>query len=355
MAVLWVNFFIVFISSLFSRYFSRSMEGAITYIKPNKLLVFFSIASLVLVSGLRNNIGDTYFYMHSYRIGDFSLENFKFEAEFGFQLLQSILHLISRDPQILIFTTALLTNLLIVVTLYKYSRKIEISLFVYIAAGMFTVSMNGIRQYLAAAIIFAATKYILEGNFKKFALVVLLASTIHQSALIFLPIYFIVRRKAWTKTTFVILLVGVGMAAGFNEFSKFLFSAIEDTKYSGYSNFDEGGSSLLRVLVTGAPLIVAYLGRDKLRELWPKSDYIVNLSLLGVVFIIVATQNWIFARFQIYFGLYSLILISWVIELFKKQYRKLVYYAIISLYFLYFYYEQVIALNIDYKSDYLFW
>jgi len=331
------------------------MEGAITYIKPNKLLVFFSIASLVLVSGLRNNIGDTYFYMHSYRIGDFSLENFKFEAEFGFQLLQSILHLISRDPQILIFTTALLTNLLIVVTLYKYSRKIEISLFVYIAAGMFTVSMNGIRQYLAAAIIFAATKYILEGNFKKFALVVLLASTIHQSALIFLPIYFIVRRKAWTKTTFVILLVGVGMAAGFNEFSKFLFSAIEDTKYSGYSNFDEGGSSLLRVLVTGAPLIVAYLGRDKLRELWPKSDYIVNLSLLGVVFIIVATQNWIFARFQIYFGLYSLILISWVIELFKKQYRKLVYYAIISLYFLYFYYEQVIALNIDYKSDYLFW
>jgi transmembrane protein EpsG len=353
MAVLWVNFFIVFISSFFSRYFSRPMEGAITYIKPNKLLIFFSISSLVLVSGLRNNIGDTFFYMHSYRIGDFSLENFKFEAEFGFQFLQSILHLISSDPQILIFTTALLTNLLIVVTLYKYSRKIELGLFVYIAAGMYTVSMNGIRQYLAAAIIFAATKYILEGNFKKFALVVLLASTIHQSSLIFLPIYFVVRRKAWTKTTFVILLVGVGMAAGFNEFSKFLFSAIEDTKYRGYSNFDEGGSSFLRVLVTGAPLIVAYLGRDKLRELWPKSDYIVNLTLLGVVFIIVATQNWIFARFQIYFGLYSLILISWVIVLFKKQYRKLVYYAIISLYFLYFYYEQVIALNIQYRSDFI--
>ena len=59
---------------------------------------------------------------------------------------------------------------------------IELSLFVYIASGMYTVSMNGIRQSLAAAIIFAATKYILNGNFKKFLLVILLASTFHQTA-----------------------------------------------------------------------------------------------------------------------------------------------------------------------------
>ena len=81
---------------------------------------------------------------------------------------------------------------------------IELSLFVYIASGIYTVSMNGIRQSLAAAIIFAATKYILDGNFKKFLLVILLASTIHQTALIFIPIYFIVRRKAWTRDTYIL-------------------------------------------------------------------------------------------------------------------------------------------------------
>ena len=111
----------------------------------------------------------------------------------------------SNDPQLLIFTTALITNVLIVITLYKYSRMIELSLFVFIASGMYTVSMNGIRQSLAAAIIFAATKYILDGNFKKFLLVILLASTIHQTALIFIPIYFIVRRKAWTRDTYILL------------------------------------------------------------------------------------------------------------------------------------------------------
>ena len=281
------------------------------------------------------------------------MENIKFEGDFGFNILQLFLQNISNDPQILIFTTALITNVLIVITLYKYSRMIELSLFVFIASGMYTVSMNGIRQSLAAAIIFAATKYILDGNFKKFLLVILLASTIHQTALIFIPIYFIVRRKAWTRDTYILLGLGVLIAAGFSEFSQLLFSAIEDTKYGHYSEFDEGGSSFTRVAVTAAPLVIAFFGKEKLRELWPKSDYIVNLATLGVVFLILATKNWIFARFNIYFGLYSLILVSWLVLLMAKKDRKFIYYGIVICYLFFFIYEQVIGLNIVYKSDYI--
>lgn len=44
---------------------------------------------------------------------------------------------ISDDPQVLIFTTALITNTLIVIVLYKYSRMLELSLYVYITGGLF--------------------------------------------------------------------------------------------------------------------------------------------------------------------------------------------------------------------------
>ena len=216
MTVLWINFFIVFFSSFMARYFSKPLHDGITYVKPNKLLIFISMFSLVMVSGLRNNIGDTYFYMHSYTLlEDQGLSDIKFEGDFGFNIFQLLLYQISDDPQLLIFTTALITNVLIVITLYKYSRMIELSLFVYIASGLYTVTMNGIRQSLAAAIIFAATKYILDGNFKKFLLVILLASTIHQTALIFIPIYFIVRRKAWTRDTYILLGLGVLISCWF--------------------------------------------------------------------------------------------------------------------------------------------
>ena len=145
----------------------------------------------------------------------------------------------------MIFTTALITNVLIVISFFINIQECLNLVYLFILHQvLYSVSMNGIRQSLAAAIIFAATKYILNGNFKKFLWLVLLASTFHQTALIFIPIYFIVRRKAWTKATFILLSLGVLIAIGFNEFSELLFSAIEDTQYGHYSEFYEGGANI---------------------------------------------------------------------------------------------------------------
>ncbi|WP_413307796.1 EpsG family protein [Bacillus sp. 1P10SD] len=353
MEILWINLVVVYITSFLSRYFSKPLPLDAPYIRPNKLLIFMTMLSLVLVAGLRNNIGDTFFYMHSYKIGNHDLSTMKMEGDFGFNIYQALLYKLSEDPQLLVFTSALITNIFIVYVLYCFSKKIELSLFVYITSGVYIVTMNGIRQSLAAAIIFAATRYLLNGNMKKFFLVVLLASTIHQTALIFIPIYFIVRRDAWTKTTLIILGIGVIIAFGFNQFSSLLFSAIQDTQYGHYSNFSEGGANFLRAVVSGTPLLIAFLGKEKLKKIWPKSDYIINLSLLGLVFMIIATKNWIFARFDIYFGLYSLILVSWLLNLFSKESRNLVYYCILLLYTFYFYYENVISLGLKYGSEYL--
>jgi transmembrane protein EpsG len=352
MTVMWINFALAFIFSYFSRYFAKPLNYG-TYIKPNKLLTLLVAATLVLVSGLRNNIGDTFAYMHSYRITNFTFTEIDYTGDFGFNILQLLLQKISKDPQLLLFVTASITNTLIIIVLYKYSRYFEIAVYVYIAAGMFTTSMNGIRQYLAAAIIFTATKYLLNGNFKKYAIIVLLAATIHQSALILLPIYFIVRREAWTKVTLLLIIFSIFIVMGFNQFSEILFSTIDDTKYGSYKNFSEGGVNVLRIVVNAAPVVIAYMGRHKLKQLWPKSDYIVNMAIISMVFLIIASQNWIFARFNIYFGLYNLILISWVIKLFKDSQQRLIYYAIILFYLVFFYYEHVMGFGLVYESDYI--
>ena len=119
-----------------------------------------------------------------------------------------------------------------------------------------------------------------------------------------------------------------------------------------YANSNEGGANIIRVAVNAAPLVIAYFGRERLRQIFPQSDYIVNLSILSLVFMIISTQNWIFARFNIYFDLYQLILISWVVKLFHEKDQKFVYYAILVCFFFYYYYENVISLNIVYKSDF---
>jgi transmembrane protein EpsG len=355
MAILWVNLIVVYIASYFSRHLAKPVAigaGAIS-MKPNKWLAAIVMATFVVVAGLRNNIGDTFFYMHAYTTNNFTWEQVKADKDIGFGILQMILKSYTENPQVLIFLTALVTNVLIVYVLYKYSKLFELSIFLYITSGLYIVSMNGVRQFLASAIVFAATKYLLEGSWKKYFLVVALASLFHGSALILIPIYFIVRRKAWTSSTFILLTLAVLLILGYSVISDAIFTAIADTHYSEYQNFQEGGANIIRVAIGAVPLIFAYLGRNKLREIFPNGDYVVNMSIMNFIVMAVATQNWIFARFTIYFGLYNVILMSWVISLFVKRERKIIYYAILGFYLVYFYYENVITLNIIYRSDYL--
>lgn len=201
MTILWMNLAIVFILAFFARYFAIPVTNSLPSIKPNQFLILMAALSLILVSGLRTNIGDTYFYMHAYNVTEFNWEYIQNNKDKGFYIFQMILKRYTDDPQAMVFITALITNVLIVLTLYKYSRLVEISLYVYITSGMYLVSMNGIRQYLAAAIIFAATKYIFDGNWKMYILIVLIASTFHQSALVLIPLYFLIRRRAWSGIT----------------------------------------------------------------------------------------------------------------------------------------------------------
>ncbi|MFV2047195.1 EpsG family protein [Metabacillus sp. YM-086] len=356
MTVLWVNLVLVFLLAFLSRFFSTNVvlngSGSLVKMQPNKLMALLSIIPFILVSGLRNNIGDTPLYMRTYILNDFSWEYVKTQDDIGFAILQMILKSYTNDPQLLIFITAFVTNLLIILVFYKYSRVVELSIFVYITGGLFLVTMNGIRQCLAAAIIFSATKFLIEGNKVKYFLVVIFASFFHQSALILIPVYFLVRFKPWIKATLVLLFFSILIVLGFNQFSTVLFSAIEDSQYGGYSNFDEGGANIIRVFVSAAPLAIAFFGREKLREIFPQSDVFVNMALIGLCFMIISTANWIFARFNIYFELYQLVLVSWILHVFKERDRKLVYYSLLICYLLYYFYETVINLNLKYSSQY---
>lgn len=60
-------------------------------------------------------------------------------------------------------------------------------------------AFNGMRQWIASIILFWAIKYIWNDNFIKYFICVILASTIHISALIMIPVYFIVKERPFGR------------------------------------------------------------------------------------------------------------------------------------------------------------
>ena len=354
MTIFWITLFSVYILGFCARtplYNFNLNRHSLETIRPNKVLTVIITMILVLVAGLRSNIGDTGAYKRIYIQNNFTLSTIEFSGDFGFDILQAMLQKISSEPQILIFTTALITNALIIIIVYKYTKLFELSLFFYITSGIYLVTMNGIRQYLAASIIFLGTPFLLNRDWKKYFLLVLLASTFHNSALILIPTYFFVNSKAWKPKTFFLLGAGIILAIIYQYIYPLIYGAA-GSRFGEYQNFDEGGANILRVLVTATPIMVAYLGRKKLEKITPLSDIMVNMSILGLFFMILSLQNWIFARMAIYYNLYQIILISWLIDLFAKRDQKIVYVIILFCFLFYFYYEHVIILNVQYRSDF---
>ena len=96
--------------------------------KPEILLSIMVIIALTLVAGLRNGIGDTGAYKHFYKIVSESptmslaIENAKDAYESGFTAFFWILNQISHDPQLMIFACALITTVLNLWTIRKYSK-----------------------------------------------------------------------------------------------------------------------------------------------------------------------------------------------------------------------------------------
>ena len=117
MTILWANLAIVFFLTLMARYFAVPAPFGQMTARPNKLLLFVAGACLILVSGLRNNIGDTFYYMHAYITDDYNWASVLANKDIGFGILQMVLHHYTEDPQLLVFITALLTNLLIFLVL----------------------------------------------------------------------------------------------------------------------------------------------------------------------------------------------------------------------------------------------
>lgn len=311
---------------------------------------------LVLVAGLRNNIGDTGAYRHLYKlVGKGLVAEGSFET--GFMLFLSLLNQLSSNPQLMVFVTALITNCLIIWTLRKYSSIFELQTYLYITSGYYLVTMNGIRQALVAAILFASTRFIIENKFKHYLLITLIMTTFHSSALIMLPVYFIARQEAWSKKTMLMFLILPIAFLFFKPLMSIIFKTIEGSRYASYEGAimtgGEGGGNVFRVIIAAIPVVIAYFGRNKLKQAWAESNVLVNMSLINLIIMLFSLFNWIFARFTFYFQLYNFILLPYLIKtIFDREEKQLIYYLLVLFYFAFFYYEQAITLKINYLSDF---
>lgn len=316
--------------------------------KVHRLFFFVILLSFWFLSSFRWEMGTDwtpykiYFDMMS---GDFPIKDWYMEP--GFSLLNYIVNLIFGSYSMMLAIQALLVYSMMGVTLYRYSVYPIFSIVVWWAMLLGDVFL--VRNTLAVALACFSLRYIINREFWKFLVIILIAMTFHRSAIIFLPAYFIFYVRVPRKILVCILAIGLIISLGFGELilkgvGGLLGGAFE-VKVKGYLSlgtdemFGSAYSSVV-VLLKGAVnrsliLVVLLIWMNRERYQDDLLNGFINFYSVGLIlFFMTVPFSPAMGRIANYYNLFQVFLFPYVLLLAKDRKNQLALYGLMGIYFL---------------------
>ena len=159
---------------------------------------------------------DTYAYIIHFRNAPFSLLELlpKLNADSkdpGFSVLMTLFKSLGiSDYRVFFLLIAAFQMLCICRTFRKYSPNYWVSIFLFVASTDYLSWMfNGMRQFIAVTMLFGAFDLIVQRRYKMFAILVLLTSQIHGSAILMLPLAYVMHGPALNRKTMLMIAATV--------------------------------------------------------------------------------------------------------------------------------------------------
>lgn len=316
----------------------------------------FSILPLIYWTATRGTgFGDTYLYIKGFADFPSTLKEIpaymvQVEKDKGFRLLGIFLKTIIGDNvQLYLGIFAAMQATILAVIFRKYSSNYIIAIYIFIAITDYLSWMhNGLRQFIAVTLIFAATDLMIKRKYFPLIVVIFLASTIHGSALMMIPVIFIIQGNPWNKKTMMAILAFVLAIVFVDRFAIILDDMLADTQYmnvvSEWQAIHDDGTNPIRVLIYSIPTILSIWGY---RYIKIANDPVVNLACnMGIISTMLyclsmVTSGIFIGRLPIYCSLYATgILLPWELEnMFSKGSSRLIK-VLMVLCFIGFYYYQ---------------
>ncbi len=193
---------------------------------------FFAVLSalpLIAVAALRYEIGTDWpiYYDLFYGINE-GTNSFQ---EPGFNLLNRIVYFFSTDFVLMSAVCSVITYSFIFKAIYDQAISYSYSILFFVLDATYFNSMNQVRQTMTVAMFLYAMKYLKQRKPIPYFAIILLACTIHTSALFFIPIYFLYGLRVHIKLHVISLLAGAVLMVPLNEVVKFVVSK---TRYAWY-------------------------------------------------------------------------------------------------------------------------
>lgn len=300
-------------------------------IKRKRYIWIISII-LILQSGLRNvAVGaDTFAYYRAFE----RVKQMEWSSVFntgsnyylngvgkdpGYDVLQKIVQYIVGDYQVFLFLIAVIFFTALGNFIFKNTGKLWEAVFaftLYSALFYSFFSITGHRQTIATAATLYGFELIKKRKLLLFLLLMLLASTIHRSCLIFLPFYFLYNLKR-SEIMYPLALIGFLILMYYREPVSEILRSLGGYKQSQYGVYVGAGTYTFTAML----LLVAVVAWWRMKYVLYESEKarpLFNALILAIVFTPLTWVNPSAMRVVQYFSIFLIVLIPGVIESFSS-------------------------------------
>ena len=309
-----------------------------------KILYWSACLFLFMLSFLRWETGTdwvnyyNYFQRVLYRPYEYD------EFEVGFRVLNYVVRSFTNEY------TVLLIFLGLILFFFQSKAIKELSPFPLLSLTCLFASQAAnilfVRQWVAVAILFYSIVYIKKSKFLPFLLFVLLATTIHRSAGIFIFAYWIFKAKISVKWMIILISFsilfsfivqellnsllgsfgGAVIQAKLNMYLNETYNAEVNEQHNFFLTLIRGVGNKLFILIFCICLFRKRMEDEEIRG-------VLNIYWVGVLlYFITIPISFALVRFSFAFDIVYIILVAHIIKVFKKPSNKGVVFSILLIY-----------------------
>ena len=213
-------------------------------------------------------------------------------GEKGFGWLNVLISFLTSNRYIFILILTVIIYVLLYISIRQYAKNNILALIVFMGI-MFFFTFTYLRQMLGISIAWLGIRYIYDRSFWKFALIILIAFSMHNSALVLFPIYFIPPKRYTINSVLVIL--SVCLFLGILGVSSFLYDSYGDAFDTERIDILTGSDGGIRFGYFVEAAFFAYIILQNY-EVVPdtkKDNVLLNVSLLfcAILLLFIRSEN----------------------------------------------------------------
>ena len=201
---------------------------------------------------------------------------------------------------------------------------------------LFLVHLSGIRQTLAICFFIIAISFAVKRNIVLYIIFILLATGMHASAIVLLPLYLILTEKKFNKKHVIITMITIAVLFLTPLFDIIAFKLLDYLPQHYETYYEQGAQNSLRATIISffyVLLILLNLGKLEGRQI-----IYGKLSLIATIISVLAIRVSMITRIGMYFDIFLIITIPQIFNrIEKKNYKLILFFLLIGIYLLRYY------------------